>query len=148
LIKQKLAQLMAVCNETGNAANDKQVRQAGNLMKEIEDVAAKEPGQIWDILRNGSNAEFCALLPMVQSLGGKFKGSDNSKNAAGELQEIAQQRGLSNILGTAMGALGGGNAAGAAGGLAAIGGLLGGGGDSGGGSPLAKMQSVKQLMGR
>jgi len=142
MIKQKLAQLMSVCNEAGNApkADDKQVREAGNLMKEIEDMAEKEPGQIWNILRSGSNAEFCALLPMVQSLGSKFKGSDNSKDAAGELQEIAKERGLSNMLGTALGALGGGNAGG---GLGAIGGLLGGGGGSG--SPLAKLQSIKQL---
>jgi len=141
---------MSVCNETGNApnSNDSLVQEAGGLMKDIEDIAEKDSGQIWDILRNGSNAEFCALLPMVQSLGSKFKGPNNNTNAASELQNIAGQRGLTNVLGTAMGALGGGNAGG--GGLGAIGGLLGGmaGGGGNNASPLNKLQSIKQLMGR
>ncbi|MCL2406079.1 MAG: hypothetical protein FWC92_11130 [Defluviitaleaceae bacterium] len=152
MIKQKLARLMSVCNETGNApnTNDKLVQEAGGLMNEIEDIATKEPSQIWDILRNGSNAEFCALLPMVQSLGSKLKGPDNN-NAASELQKIAGQRGMSNLLSTAMGAIGGtGNASG---GLGALGGLVGAGiggknSSSNDTSPLNKLQSIKQLMGK
>lgn len=148
MLKDLLSQLISTCNKTGNSpkAGDTPVKEAGSIINKIETLAVNEPAQVWDVLRNGSDAEVCALMPIVQLLGNKFLSSGKNEGSAGDLQKIAQDRGIANILGTAITAFAGGSGSGGGGSgiMGAIGGLLGGSG--GGGGTLGKVQLVKQLL--
>jgi len=146
-----LAQLITTCNKTGNSpkAGDKSVKEAGTIINNIETLALNEPAQVWDVLRNGSDAEVCALMPIVQLLGNKFLSAGNNEGSASDLQKIAQDRGMANVLGVAMSALGGSNnTSGGSNALGAIGAIAGlfGGGKGGGNSILDKVRLVKQVL--
>ena len=56
--------------------------------RKVESAGKKDPQGVWDIIRNGTDAEFSALCNCIPDIGGEFDDDDNLR----EIMRIAKLR--------------------------------------------------------